>query len=175
MTAPAAGSKRARSNRKLAWTQRRSSARCVRYTPSRTCRRAPRRSVATSSSLALRPGTLYGSPGLGPRPRISFSASSLHWSELATTKHARMKNAASFGKPRRGWVRLRHRSRSVRWAARRQHHQWLAKLDPAKAEFRVKFGVLRSAVGVRRPNLLCRQGYRGHCGRCGMPRAVVAR
>ena len=31
----------------------------------------------------------------------------------------------------------------------------LAKLDPAKAEFRVKFGVLRSAVGVRRPNLLC--------------------
>ena len=64
----------------------------------------------------------------------------------------------------------------------RRYEEWvlddpagLAKLDPAKAEFRVKFGVLRSAVGVRRPNLLCRQGYRGHCGRCGMPRAVVAR
>src|ERR1700682_3866208 len=56
--------------------------------------------------------------------------------------------------------------------------QWwwvrLEKLEPAKPDFRVKSGVLRSAVGVRRPNVLCRQGYRGHCGRCGMPRAVVA-
>src|ERR1700682_3171891 len=51
---------------------------------------------------------------------------------------------------------------------------WLEKLEPAKPDFRVKSGVLRSAVGVRRPNVLCRQGYRGHCGRCGMPRAVVA-
>ena len=56
------------------------------------------------------------------------------------------------------------------------HRARLAKLERAKPDFRVKSGCCGwSAVGVRRPNVLCRQGYRGHCGRCGMPRAVVAR
>src|ERR1700682_2883092 len=44
----------------------------------------------------------------------------------------------------------------------------LEKLEPAKPDFRVKSGVLRSAVGVRRANVFWRQGYRGHCGRGGV-------
>ena len=88
--------------------------------------------------------------GAWPTPENLFERLMAAWSKQATIRRVQMKNAASFSRPRPGWVRSLHRSRSVRWAALANDAQRLTAIHLKQVQYKRPKALIVPDVGYRK-------------------------